>query len=229
MELTVGGKKITVYRHGVEGEPLIYLHTVRGEGEAVWQACCQEGCSPFTLAVISRLDWDRDMSPWAIPAIGPGDTPCSGGADAYLTLLTGAILPAVEERLGRRPRFRAIAGYSLAGLFALYALYRTSAFTRAASASGSLWFPGFCDFVSSQPLQAQATHIYLSLGSLESRTDNKFLAPVQVNTEKIAAHYQGLGLKTIFTLNPGNHFHRPEVRMAKGLVWLLQGGEAQEG
>ena len=50
--------------------------------------------------------------------------------------------PWATERIHGKASFIGIAGYSLAGLFALYALYKTDAFTRVASMSGSLWFPG---------------------------------------------------------------------------------------
>lgn len=48
----------------------------------------------------------------------------------------------LRKEFTERRVFIGIAGYSLAGLFALYALYKTDVFTRVASMSGSLWFPG---------------------------------------------------------------------------------------
>ena len=43
-------------------------------------------------------------------------------------------------------QYHAIAGDSMAGLFAVYALYRTQVFSRVASASGSLWYPGLLEY-----------------------------------------------------------------------------------
>ncbi len=60
--------------------------------------------------------------------------------------LTQRIVPLTENHLGYAPEFRGIAGYSLAGLFALWAVYQTGLFDRAASVSGSLWFDGFLTF-----------------------------------------------------------------------------------
>ena len=62
------------------------------------------------------------------------------------------------------PRWRGIAGYSLAGLFAVYALYRTDVFARAASVSGSLWFPGFREYVFSHTPLCRPDCVYFSLG-----------------------------------------------------------------
>ncbi len=41
------------------------------------------------------------------------------GADAYLETLTGEIIPAIITELGSEPAYIALAGYSLAGLFAV--------------------------------------------------------------------------------------------------------------
>ena len=45
---------------------------------------------------------------------------CTGGADDYLRHLTTEIIPTAEKELAGVPSWRGIAGYSLAGLFALY-------------------------------------------------------------------------------------------------------------
>ena len=56
-------------------------------------------------------------------------------AGSYLGWLTGHALPRVEAALNAPPADTAIASYSLGGLFALYALHKSDAFSRAASAS----------------------------------------------------------------------------------------------
>lgn len=221
MDMTAGGRKISVYECGDGAAPLVILNTVHGEGGAVLKACLGPECPPFNLAAVSELDWDRDMSPWSIPPIAPGDTACSGGADEYLETLTGEMIPAVEEKCGLSPRRRILAGYSLAGLFAVYSAFLTDIFDAAASASGSLWFPGFCDFVSSHEVKARVKFIYLSLGDLEDHTDNGFLSPVRKNTEKIAKMLKERGENVFYELNPGNHFREPAARMAKGIIRTL--------
>ena len=143
--VTAGKKEITVYHDPEVSEsvPIIYLNAGDDEGAAVWEVCRALGCSAFTLAVISGLQWNHDLTPWPMPPIWKNDTPYTGGADEYLALLTGEIISAVEETLGEKPLYRVLAGYSLAGLFAVYAAYHTDAFARIVSASGSLWYPDF--------------------------------------------------------------------------------------
>ena len=64
----------------------------------------------------------------------------------------------------------ALAGYSLAGLFALYAAHKAKAFSRFVAASPSAWFPRFVDFAKTTPFATKPQHIYLSLGDAEAKT-----------------------------------------------------------
>ena len=109
--------------------------------------------------------------PWDCPAVFPKGDPFTGGADAYIHQLTEQILPEAERRIGSEPVWRGIAGYSLAGLFAIYTLYHTDLFSRAASMSGSLWFPGFSEYMESHSLAVRPDCIYLS--PRKKRAQNK--------------------------------------------------------
>lgn len=121
-----------------QSPPAVYLNTFSGESQKVYEAAQAAGCPPFTLVAISDLDWNHDMTPWdSQPAFKNAD-PCTGGADDYLLLLTEEIIPMSETEIGGIPRRRGIAGYSLAGLFALDSIYQTDLFPRAGSMSGSL-------------------------------------------------------------------------------------------
>ena len=111
---TAGGKTVTVFPAAEPDAPVVYLNTFGEEGQKVFDALPAD--PPLTLVAISGLDWDRDMAPWDSPAVFKNAAPFSGGADDYLQLLTGDILPAAERRLAGTPRWRGIAGYSLAGL-----------------------------------------------------------------------------------------------------------------
>ena len=39
--------------------------------------------------------------------------------------------------------------------------------------------------------------------------------------EKLCAVYQERSIRSVFELNPGNHFRDPAYRMAKGIAWML--------
>ncbi len=219
--LQVNGKKIQVYCAS-QAAPLVIYHAVMGEGKALWQACQKLDCPAFSLAVINGVSWDDDMTPWAIPPISKGDTPCSGGADAWLAQLTDELLPQITAALPFPPMYCALAGYSLAGLFAVYAGYKTDCFSRLISASGSLWYPDFIPFVRQHRISEQVKVIYFSLGDQESHTKNSYLAPVEENTRFLAQYFSEQGLQTTFHLNKGNHYRNSTGRMAAGIQWALE-------
>ena len=161
------------------------------------------------------------MSPWECPPIFRGEPPFTGGADAYLALLTQEILPGILSRLSAAPAYLALAGYSLAGLFAVYASYRTDLFSRIASASGSFWFPGFPEFAANHEPERTPDRVYFSLGDQEAKSRNRILRTVEDHTRALRERLERAGAKTVFARNPGNHFRDAPKRMAKGIAWIL--------
>ncbi len=222
MPLSISGKTVEIFTktNSVNKIPLVILHTFQGEGKEVFDKCAEIGCQNFALAAIGNLNWNHDLSPWPTPNIG-NNKYCFGGADEYIKKLTNEIMPEIRAELGFEPEFRAIAGYSLAGLFAIYTAYKTDIFSRVASVSGSLWFPGFTEFAETNNFAKSPDLIYLSLGEAEAKTRDKNLAPVRKNTEKLAEIYKSRSIPTIFELNPGNHFTETVLRTAKGIKSLL--------
>ena len=96
-----------------------------------------------------------------------------------------------EKRIRGSAPYVGIAGYSLAGLFALYAMYRCDCFARVASMSGSLWFPKFREYVLRHELMRQPEMLYMSLGDAEAKTKHAVLKTVQENTEAIVQALSG--------------------------------------
>ena len=219
--VSIDGKAVSVFLGNKPGIPVIYLNTYSDEGQQVFEAVQAVGCLPFNLATISNLDWNHDMAPWDNPAAFKKGEPFTGGADDYLRLLVEEIIPRAEKELAGPPAWRGIAGYSLAGLFALYAIYQTDVFSRVGSMSGSLWFPGFKEYIFTHEPKRRPDCIYFSLGDKEAKTRNPVLKTVQENTEEIRAFYQSKGIDTEFQMNPGNHFVQGIERTAAGIQWLL--------
>ena len=220
-EYTVAGKTISIFPGKKINAPIIYLNTFGKEGEEVWnilQKTCSIQCS---LAVISGIDWNKDMIPWDAPSAFNDAGYCKG-ADEYLEILANKIIPETEKIIGGDAKWRGIAGYSLGGLFALYSLYKTNLFSRAASISGSLWFPRFKKFIETEKIQAKPLCLYFSLGKKEASTRNMYLKHVQMDTEAIVSYFSEKGIDVMYHLNPGGHFTNPEKRTADGLKWLLE-------
>ena len=61
-------------------------------------------------------------------------------------------------------------GYSMAGLFSLWAAYQTDAFASVAAASPSIWFPDFLQYMKEHGIRTES--VYLSLGDREEKTRN---------------------------------------------------------
>ena len=218
---TTVDKSISVFSTTFPGAPVIYLNTYSDEGQQVFETAQVVGRPPFTLVAISDLDWNQDMAPWDSPAAFKNGEPFTGGADDYLRLLVEEIIPRAEKELVGPPAWRGIAGYSLAGLFALYTIYQTDVFSRVGCMSGSLWFPGFKEYIFSHEPKRRPDCIYFSLGDKEAKTRNPVLKTVQENTEEIQTFYQNKGIDTVFQLNPGNHFVQGIERTVAGIQWLL--------
>ncbi len=218
----IENKTVTIYPSAGWGRPIVYLNTFGEEGGQVYEALQKGDCPDFTLVAISGLDWNRDMSPWDNPPVFKEDAPFTGGADSYLQLLTEKIVPEAEKQVPGGVSWRGLAGYSLAGLFAIYSMYyHTKLFSRIASASGSLWFPGFKEYVFSHEMMVKPERCYFSLGDKEHRTRNPYMKTVQEDTEAIAAFFREKGVETVLQMNPGNHFKEAAERMARGIRWMV--------
>ncbi len=171
---------------------------------------------PFGLAAFPVVDWNGELSPWPAPPVWK-DQPFGGRAGETLEFLTGQLLPALSPLPGQV----ILGGYSLAGLFALWAASRTGCFAGVAACSPSVWFPGWGDYLDIHPLQTGL--VYLSLGDREEKTRNRTMAGVG---DAIRAMPRQLtagnpALRCTLEWNPGNHFREPELRMAKGFGWVL--------
>ena len=163
----------------------------------------------FCLLTVKVNDWNKDLSPWTAPPVF-GDVPFGDGATSTLSSLLDE-LPKTKELY--------IGGYSLSGLFALWAAFNCSVFKGVAAASPSVWFPGFIDYTRQHTPQTGS--IYLSLGDKEERTRNPVMATVGTSIRQLHDIFTEKEIPCILEWNEGNHFRQPDLRMAKGFAWLL--------
>lgn len=227
-EFYIEGKKVTLYCTNKDKDmlPAIVLNSYHDESEKVFKECVKLKCKDFILIAISNLDWNNEMTPYYAPKLYQNDNDCLGKTDEYIELLESKIIPFITEYLVNELRIQisyfGIAGYSLGGLFAIYSSYKTALFTRIASASGSLWYPHIKDFIRENKMVSRVEKLYFSLGDKESKTKNKVFMSVETNTKEIEQFYRENGITTIYEINEGNHFRDAELRMAKGIKWILE-------
>ena len=221
-ELKFGHRRVCLY-HLVKGAaPLVYSIDYHENGQLLLDASRQVDCSGFNLVTISGLHWNQELSPWPVETVVSRDDRFTGGAPELLPLLTDDIVPQVEYRLDAPPVWRLLAGYSMAGLFAVWTAFQCDLFSRILSASGSMWYPGWLEYARGHETAAPLQGIYLSVGEQESTSRNAVLQTVGERTQAIAALLAERGIPTKFELNPGNHFKNPPLRVAKGIKWLME-------
>ena len=221
VKFNIKDKEITLYKSPDINAPLIYFNAFEGDGEDLYQALQNMGYTFLNLLVIGNIDWNHDMSPWYMPSNYSKEKSFSGGADVYLRLLIDEILPKAKEMVAGEPGFTGITGYSLAGLFAVYTIYKTDVFDRVASMSGSLWFYDFMEYCKRNDCRKLPDKIYFSLGDKEANTRNPILKTVEDNTRELSEYFKSLGSEVIFELNKGNHFTDTILRSAKGIKAIL--------
>ena len=220
-KFNIKDKVITLYKSDDTNAPLIVFNTFEGDDEGIYKELQNMGCTSINLLVVGNIDWNHDMSPWYMPSIYSKEKSFSGGADEYLKLLIDEILLKAKELIEGEPEFIGIAGYSLAGLFAVYAMYKTDVFDRVACMSGSLWFSDFIEYCKRNEYKRLPDKIYFSLGDKEANTRNPVLKTVQDKTIELSEYFKNLGSEVIFELNPGNHFTDTVLRSAKGIKTIL--------
>ena len=167
----------------------------------------------FRLIAAKVDEWNYELSPWKAPAVFKKE---DFGGGASKTLENIIALCADKNRKYY------IGGYSLAGLFALWAACQTDIFSGVAAASPSVWFPGFIDYMKTYKI------VYLSLGDREEKTRNPVMAQIG---NCIKEEYRCLlenGINCILEWNKGNHFKEADIRTAKAFAWILNNDSSGE-
>ena len=192
---------------------------------------------PFSLVAFMIKDWNQELTPWVAPPVF-GKTPFGDGAEKTLKFITSQLLPEVQENI---PHL-ILGGYSLAGLFALWAGYQTDRFEGIAAAAPSVWYPQWIDYASENKPFAKS--VYLSLGDKEEKAKNRWNSeshqarlngrvvtevgkanPVMAQVGNAIRKQHELlteqEINTILEWNAGNHFVDSDKRMAKGFAWAI--------
>ena len=210
-----------VFEFGNEQSDLILIqmvdsHSIKMLDSEMDQIRKLSGKDDFRLIACQVEDWNRDLSPWEAPPV-LGKEEFGGRAEETLQELKETVL----SRFGPTDR-KIIGGYSLAGLFALWAAYREDSFDGVAAVSPSVWFPGFVDMAERERILTKK--VYLSLGDKEEKTKNPVMAMVGDSIRRLRQIYEKMdGMETVLEWNEGNHFREPELRMVKGFTWVMSG------
>ncbi len=173
---------------------------------------------PFVMAALAINDWEAKLTPWHDPKLS---TRKEVGDHVFETLdyITGHLMPYLFMQYGKLPVV--LGGYSLAGLFARWAVCKEECFDAVAAASPSLWIVAWQGFSDAHDVYAR--YVYLSLGDSEEITKNKAIAQVGANIRWEYDHLQ----RTIGADNctlvweKGGHFVTPHLRLARAFAWCI--------
>ena len=221
-EKCMRGKHCFLYRPGNADALLIQPIAAHDPGapEQTVENIKMRTTVPFTFVAFQIDDWNRELPPWEAPAVFGRETFGAGAAET-LAWITDVLLPELERT--EKIEKCLLGGYSLAGLFALWAAYQTDRFRGIAAVSPSVWFPGWERYTASNRIRSP--EVYLSLGDREEKTRNRTMATVG---ENIRLQYERLRhtdfiKRCVLEWNSGDHFRSPDYRTAKGFAWLLNG------
>lgn len=168
----------------------------------------------YDISVISIgiKHWNDELSPWNAPPVFGNEAFGNGSGDT-LDFIEREIIPLVAGNA-------VLGGYSMAGLFSLWCGYESKCFSAVASASPSVWFPGWTEYIRSHKMNAE--YVYLSLGDSESRSNNKTIAEVAKNIITQHDRLIAEGKHTVLEWNQGGHFCNVEERMKRAFVETIR-------
>lgn len=162
------------------------------------------------MTALKVSDWNKDLSPWEAPAVFGIENFGNGASDTLSEILSLCTDKDKKYYIG---------GYSLAGLFALWASAQTDRFEGVAAASPSVWFPEFLDYIRERkPL---CKKIYLSLGDKEEKTRNPVMATVGDKIRELDSFLAQEGFDCVLEWNEGNHFKDFDIRTAKAFASVM--------
>jgi len=170
----ISGLSIHTQMSSVAGAPIVYLLGDVADNSPIQ---VPEGVSLVNVGVDL---WEKNFSPWCAPRVFAKGSNFGDGAQKTLDTLINQVVPWAESDLTEPPAYRVLVGYSLAGLFSLWAGVsqqvargcqpddalsqpgpssqpgaphvdaHVATFKRIGAVSGSFWFPDLLDYVDQQ-------------------------------------------------------------------------------
>lgn len=162
------------------------------------------------MIAIKVDNWNQELSPWKAQAVF-GKEAFGDGASNFLA--------EILKLCADKNKKYYLGGYSLAGLFGLWACCQSDKFAGIAAASPSVWFPDFLTYMEENEIKSSC--IYLSIGDREEKTKNVILSTVGDNIRKLEKIIRERKVNCILEWNQGNHFKDAGERTAKAFSWVI--------
>ena len=219
----IEGVKLYVYRSNIKNAKTIYF--LDGDQfEEPFNHWIRKHQPALNFVLINSDNRTDDYTPWPLQASETMPMDFGGKAAEYLSFITTHVISFCESEYGfpSSADKRAIGGYSLGGLFSLYAAVNTDLFGTVLSCSSSLWYPDFLDYLKEHPFKATRPKLYMSVGNQEGTTATNLTATQTSNTIALKDFYepkfQTGDFK--FTLEEGNHGNNISGRACRAIEWV---------
>ncbi len=217
--ININGRTCRIIINGAD-LPTIYWGEMKNSSETIEKvlALCEDVKCNYVVYEVE--DWNADFSPWEFTL--NKKMSFSGGGRSTLDWLVNKCVTYCEKEYGLTGK-RVLCGYSLAGLFSLWAFYESQAFCGVISCSGSLWFGDWISYAESHTAP-QNSSVYLSLGDREEKARDRIMATVGDCTRRqyeLVCGDKNVS-RHILEWNDGGHFNEPEKRIANGIKWLIE-------
>ena len=160
-----------------------------------------------SIVVFGDVDWNDELTPWPTEGVFRKAKPFGGHAAGFLDKLIHEIIPNAEKQLGVKEAERTILGVSLSGLFAVWSMFETDAFTNVISISGSLWYDGFVEWMEKQTPSPLVKKVCMLLGEKEKLAKDKRMATVEEKSLAAADVIKSRSQAAVmFEIVEGTHF-----------------------
>ena len=217
------GVKLYVYRSNVQNATTIYF--LDGDQFAEpFNRWIIKHHPPLNFVLLNANNRTDDYTPWPLQASETMPMDFEGKAEEHLSFISTHVIPFCESEYGfaSSAEKRVIGGYSLGGLFSLYAAVNNDLFGTVLSCSSSLWYPDFLDYLKEHPFKATHPKLYMSVGDQEGTTATNLTAEQTSNTIALKDFYepkfQAGDFK--FTLEEGNHGNNISGRAWRAVEWV---------
>ena len=174
---------------------------------------------------------DADYTPWPARGFDADYPDFPGKADDYLRRLDEVLLPALRAELpvSADPADTGILGFSLSGLLATYAPFRSGSFGWSMSISGSNWYEGFIPFLAGHDPVGDC-RFFLSYGRAEGAGKYSMHRDAGQSAEEAAAALRTrLGAERVTVISDsGRHSNKRVSRFTTALGWFWNGGRLPE-
>lgn len=212
IDAAAGGHAMRLHLSAAGGSlPLVFINDDLEAGDGV--AALLEDL-PLNIAIVDPGQWTDALSPWPEPALNEKMKDFGGRGSELISDYWNSIIPRAEQLAGIKPPFRVIAGYSLAGLWGIYAGWESCLFERVAAASASLWYEGFLDYLRTKTPAVSLRRIQLSLGDREEKAKNPRLARIGAATLEAKEIMNEKGVAAELVMTEGGHFNNAASRLA---------------